>query len=692
MDNSFLIRLGLDTQQLVAGVAKSNSILQGFQNQITSLGRSVAGGLGFYGLSSAIVGSVESMAGFSHAMSEVKAITGATGEEFTALRNNALNLAGSFRAIDIARLETEFARLGFSTQEILNATKATIQLATATGEDLAKSAQIAGSVIRAFNLDASQMGRVGDVMASGFNKSALSLNDFGEAMKYVAPVAANAGLSLEQVTAALGVLADANIKGSMAGTSLRKIISDLGQGSGPIFTQKLREMADAGLSGAGAMDEVGRTAYSSLLVLAHNIEKLDLYTDAAKNSKGELEQMSAIMQDDLVGDWKKFNAAIDQTIQKGTPLEAGLRNIARAATDVVNAINGNKESEGLSKLRRDADGLNELFKTGFTNRAAYSSNFASNNQETIFKKLEEDASKAGVSLKAFLKDYDLIKATLFGGSPIGPNPAKPFQAEPFGNAKAPQAFDKGAMRDTTSMLGTGWVSDVLKDTNKALQDLKINVNDSSQAYQEFFGSVDMANDALKLEAEQIDPAVTAQTDKLVESHNRLKNSMVSTAMSAKQMGNLLRQVYTDVIIGMSKAMGQLASGLNGGEIEKGLLSGLANIMVQVGEMAIMIGVSLLGIKEALETLDPFVAIAAGAALVALGTYFAARSAQIGSQISGGGSGGSTAPSVGPLGRGSTTQEQLVTRISGTDLMVVLQRQTDQDSMSKQGFAFLRQRN
>jgi hypothetical protein len=217
-------------------------------------------------------------------------------------------------------------------------TTTTIQLSRATGEDLATSAQIAGSTLRAFNIDASEMNRIADVMAKSFNDSALGLSDFGEAIKYVAPVAANANITLEQTTAMLEVLADAGIKGSMAGTSLRKIISDLGQGAGPILTQKLKEMAAAGLSGAQAMDEVGRTAYASLLILSKNTQKIDDNTASLIKSKGALEAVANEVKDNLLGDWDKLGAGFDSSIQKGGDLTKILRAIVQTFTPISDPV------------------------------------------------------------------------------------------------------------------------------------------------------------------------------------------------------------------------------------------------------------------------------------------------------------------------------------------------------------------
>jgi TP901 family phage tail tape measure protein len=173
---------------------------------------------------------VSTFAEFEHQMSKVKAVSGATGDQFKALEADAKRLGGStvFTATEVGALQEEFAKLGFTADEITKVTEATLYLAQATGSDLAASAEVAGATLRGFGLDAIETSRVTDVMAMSFNKSALDLSSFADSMKYVAPVAKVAGVSLEETTAMLAVLADRGIKGSQAGTSLRRILTDLG--------------------------------------------------------------------------------------------------------------------------------------------------------------------------------------------------------------------------------------------------------------------------------------------------------------------------------------------------------------------------------------------------------------------------------------------------------------------------------
>jgi len=250
--------------------------------------------------------------GFEAEMSKVKAVSGATAEEFKALSDNAKELGAStmFSASQVAQLQTEFAKLGFTASEITQVTEGTLALAQASGSDLARAAEVAGSTLRAFGMDASETGRVTDVMAMSFSSSALDMETFAESMKYVAPVAKSAGMSLEQTSAMLAVLANNGIKGSQAGTSLRRIISELGATGGDV-EKSIANLAKTGLNLADAKDEVGRSAQSALLILSEGINQVDPLTKSFENAKGAAKGMSDIMGDNALGASKRLESAME---------------------------------------------------------------------------------------------------------------------------------------------------------------------------------------------------------------------------------------------------------------------------------------------------------------------------------------------------------------------------------------------
>lgn len=249
---------------------------------------------------------------FEAEMAKVQAVSGATAEEFEALSDNAKELGAStmFSAREVATLQTEFAKLGFTAKEITKVTGATLALAQASGTDLARAAEVAGSTLRAFGMDASETNRVTDVMASSFSSSALDMETFAESMKFVAPVAKSAGMSLEETSAMLAVLANNGIKGSQAGTALRRIISEIGA-SGKPTAEALKDLAAQGLNLADAKDEVGRSAQSALLVLAQGVNQIAPTTEALQNSAGAAQDMADTMGSTAFGASKRLESAME---------------------------------------------------------------------------------------------------------------------------------------------------------------------------------------------------------------------------------------------------------------------------------------------------------------------------------------------------------------------------------------------
>jgi len=271
---------------------------------------------GIFLFAQAIRGAFKTVKDFDKANADLAATMGKTRKEITALTNDQKRLGAitKFTATEVAGLQKEFAKLGFTDKEILNATESTLALAAAVDTDLANAAMVAGSTLRGFGLDASEMGRVTDVMAMSFTKSALDIENFKESMKYVAPIAASAGISIEFATGMLSKLADAGIKGSQAGTSTRRIMTEMAkamQAEGLTAEQALRKLAKSGISVKDAMDEVGRTAQTSLLVLAKTTDQVVELDKAYQGAGGSAQKMADEQLQSLSGQLTLLSSAWD---------------------------------------------------------------------------------------------------------------------------------------------------------------------------------------------------------------------------------------------------------------------------------------------------------------------------------------------------------------------------------------------
>lgn len=285
---------------------------------------------------------------FEAQMSRVSAIAGAYGDDLEMLREQAIELGAetSFSATQSAEAMENLASAGFSTEEIIEAMPGMLDLAASSGEDLASSADIAASTLRGFQLEASEAGHVADVLAKNAADTNAAIMDTGYAMKYVAPVAQSAGWSLEEVTAAIGVMADAGIKGEQAGTTLRGALTRLMKPTDDMV-ESMEELGITFYNSQGKMkplstivDELqkstknltdeqrdnhlatifGTEALSGMkILLASSKEELDRMTDGLKNADGAAEKMADTMLDNTKGSIEEMNGSLETagiTIQK----------------------------------------------------------------------------------------------------------------------------------------------------------------------------------------------------------------------------------------------------------------------------------------------------------------------------------------------------------------------------------------
>jgi len=303
----------------------------------------------FRRVSSALTTMIGTFTEFEFVMAKVKAVSGATPEEFEKLTKAAEDLGRStfFTASEVANLQLNLSKLGFTTDEILEATQATINLSIATGSDLARAATVAGNAIRGFQLDASEAGRVVDVMAVAFTSSALDIEKWQTSMTKVAPIAAMAGFSIEETTAIMAKLSDTGIEASIAGTSLRNIFlkmqdptSELTRKVGHTISsldgmlKVFKDMQDEGTDLADVltfMDVRQVAAFGTMLEGADDIQDL---VEELEKADGAGQRMADTVGDTLQGSILKVKSAfqgLSISIVKnfGGALKETLKNLAK---------------------------------------------------------------------------------------------------------------------------------------------------------------------------------------------------------------------------------------------------------------------------------------------------------------------------------------------------------------------------
>lgn len=267
---------------------------------------------------------------FESEMSKVQAISGASGDEIQRLTDKAKEMGAKtkFSATESAQAMEYMAMAGWKTSDMLNGLDGIMNLAAASGEDLGTTSDIVTDALTAFGMAASDSGRFADVLAAASSNANTNVSMMGETFKYVAPVAGALGYSVEDTAVAIGLMANAGIKGSQAGTALRGMLTNLAKPSDTVA----KYMDDLGISLTNSAGEVkplnellgdmrekfaelteeqkaeyaagiaGQEGMSGLLAIV-NASDADFtkLTDSINNSNGAAQQMADTMNDNLQG-------------------------------------------------------------------------------------------------------------------------------------------------------------------------------------------------------------------------------------------------------------------------------------------------------------------------------------------------------------------------------------------------------
>ena len=322
--------LGLDISKFSTNLQNAQRSLKKSGQQFQKFGKSMTRSLTLpLGIAGGLA--VKTFADFEQSMAKVQAISGATSKEFEQLKENALELGRTTRytASEVAELQLNLSKLGLSTAEITASTDSILALSLATGEDLAESATVAAGVMRAFGLQAEDMGRVTDVMASSFSNSALNLEKFKVAMSTAAPVARKAGADLERTTAIMGVLTNNSIDASTAGTALRNIFLDLAA-SGMTWDEAMNAIRSSSNPLNTALEMFGKRSTTVATVIAENAEQISKLNKTFDMSAGEAKRMAGVMDNTLNGAFLRLKSAVE-----GVMIDIGDR-----LSPVVNALTG----------------------------------------------------------------------------------------------------------------------------------------------------------------------------------------------------------------------------------------------------------------------------------------------------------------------------------------------------------------
>lgn len=370
--------LDLDTSKFKSGLKSALADLKTFQSQTatnkdklaafssaaTSAGKSLTKGL-TVPIASIGAAAVTVTAKFDAGMSKVQAISGATSKEMEQLREKAKEMGAQtkFSATESAEAFNYMAMAGWKTNDMLDGIEGIMNLAAASGEDLATTSDIVTDALTAFGLSAKDSTHFADVLAAASSNANTNVSMMGETFKYVAPVAGALGFSVEDVSTAIGLMANSGIKGSQAGTALRNIFTRMAKPTaesarvmkqlGISITDSSGQMKDfdtimgdlrkgfAGLSEAekaqAASALAGQEGMSGLLAIVNSSDKdFNKLKDSIYNADGASQQMAETMIDNLPGAITLAKSALEGLgIRIGEVITPAVTKVVRVFTSFI---------------------------------------------------------------------------------------------------------------------------------------------------------------------------------------------------------------------------------------------------------------------------------------------------------------------------------------------------------------------
>lgn len=408
-------KISLDTSEYDKGLDKSEKKMSGFSGVISKVGNGIKNGFGLaVKAGAAAIGAattavtafaasaVKAGMDFDSAMSQVGAISGATGEEFDALRDKALEMGSKtkFSATESAEAFNYMAMAGWKTEDMLNGIEGVMNLAAASGEDLATTSDIVTDALTAFGMQASDSSHFADVLAAASSNANTNVAMMGETFKYFAPLAGTFKFNAEDTALAIGLMANSGVKASQAGTTLRGAFSRLAKPTkqvkealatlglqtekGNLLMQdeagNVRSLSDimgilrekmGGLNDAQkaqiAAQMFGQEAMSGMLAIVNASTKdYEKLKNAINNCEGAAGDMADTMQDNLAGDITIFKSALEGArIAISDGLTPSIREFVQFGTEGIQTLSNAFKEGGFSGAMEAfgtvlADGLNQV--------------------------------------------------------------------------------------------------------------------------------------------------------------------------------------------------------------------------------------------------------------------------------------------------------------------------------------------
>lgn len=665
------------------------------------------------------ISSFNKMKDFETSNSKLAAVLGTTQKGIEKLTESAIALGRKteYTASQVTELQTELAKLGFSQGDIIAMQSGVLKFAAAVGTDLGSAAARAGATMRGFSLTAEETGDMLATMALSTSKSALSFEYLDETLGKVVPVTRSFGLDTRATVALLGAMANAGIDASSAGTALRRIMAELSNSGSKLNSMLgkqpktmedviagLKSLRDRGIGVTEAFDLVGKYAGATFLALVNGASDCETLYWELSNVDGALNDMYRTMTNNVEGSIKKLSSAWEGFLLRLRKSTGPINRMIKGLTKIVELvdrlnpetrISGEKdyydmvirqkienegansfnigtfyakEKEKLQRLIDDAwnngrgnrakkyeeelEGLERAYSDFFENQIDFTETVIPTNTNTIkpgdddetkskaSKKLQEEAREYAAAQKE-IADVDAEMEA------IAARMLEKYEEEH-------PAIDK----TTSSLVGLASQVAYLVGINEEF-------NGCLGAITESLGDVN--SESVKL-AISLENEVTAAVDEIQEKWAEDFDKMQRRAQEFSEgIRSMLGSAFTSTFADLGTFIGD---SLTGGEnamqdFSAAMLSTFGDMCIKLGELIITASGALEAIQAALNfSENPWVAAAAGAALIAVGAAVKAGAANI--ARGGGYSSSSVSSSYGTSGRTSDyASREFTVNVTGT---------------------------
>lgn len=665
------------------------------------------------------ISSFNKMKDFETSNSKLAAVLGTTQKGIEKLTESAIALGRKteYTASQVTELQTELAKLGFSQGDIIAMQSGVLKFAAAVGTDLGSAAARAGATMRGFSLTAEETGDMLATMALSTSKSALSFEYLDDTLGKVVPVTRSFGLDTRATVALLGAMANAGIDASSAGTALRRIMAELSNSGSKLNSMLgkqpktmedviagLKSLRDRGIGVTEAFDLVGKYAGATFLALVNGASDCETLYRELSNVDGALNDMYRTMTNNVEGSIKKLSSAWEGFILRLRKSTGPINRMIKGLTKIVELvdrlnpetrISGEKdyydmvirqkienegansfnigtfyakEKEKLQRLIDDAwnngrgnrakkyeeelEGLERAYSDFFENQIDFTETVIPTNTNTIKPGDDDETkSKASKKLQEEAREYAAAQKEIA-------------DADAEMEAIAARMLEKyeeehPAIDKTTSSL-VGLASQVAY-----LVGINEEFNGCLGAITESLGDVN--SESVKL-AISLENEVTAAVDEIQEKWAEDFDKMQRRAQEFSEgIRSMLGSAFTSTFADLGTFIGD---SLTGGEnamqdFSAAMLSTFGDMCIKLGELIITASGALEAIQAALNfSENPWVAAAAGAALIAVGAAVKAGAANI--ARGGGYSSSSVSSSYGTSGRTSDyASREFTVNVTGT---------------------------